>query len=148
MAILIDLADSGAKIVDWLVQLGCQWKFGEEKDVGSWNLMWAPVLIFLRYYHVCFNNCKKSGPYFLICFGNTLFLSTSWGIRLVNIEVEKILPADSPSFISSKNCGIQWPLLDSFHLSSTWEIWNGVNVRVYKLLSNNPFSWTCKWCAD
>lgn len=144
------LADPGAGFVDWLIQLRCQWEFGEEKDVVGWNLMWPRVLVFLRYCHVGFNNCKKSWPYFFICFSKMLFLSTLWGIRFVNIEMERIHPADSPSSISCKSCGIQWPLLDSFHLSSTWEIWNGVNMRIYRFLSkyNNPFSWMCKCCVD
>lgn len=144
------LADPRAKIIDWLIQLRCQWEFGEERDVVSWNPLWSPVLIFLQYYHVGFNNCKKSWPYFFTCFSNVLFLSTSWGIRFVNTEVVRILPADSPSSISCKSCGIEWPLLDSFHLSSTWEIWNGVNMRIHKFLSkySNSFSWMCKCCVD
>lgn len=87
---------------------------------------------------------------FSICFSKMLFPSTSWDVRFVDTEMERMLPAYSPGSISYKSSGIQSLLFDSFHLSSTSEVWNGVSMRISKFLSkcSNPSSWKCKCHMD
>lgn len=69
-----------------------------------------------------------------------LCLRTSWDIGFVNTEMLP-LPWDGDLHL----CGVQWLLLDSFHLSSTWEVWNNVSMRISKFPSkyNNPSSLPC-----
>lgn len=78
-----------------------------EMAVRMWGGNWCSqsessvsIRLVLQYCRAGFNKHKRSCPCLYICFSNTLFLSTPWGVRSVHIWVERMFPADSPNSIS------------------------------------------------